>query len=250
MSGQITIEQHGAVAVLTMNKPQRRNALGSESMRALSTAVRQCDRDDTINAIVLTGSAPAFCAGSDLKELGGLSVEDMCEHEADTARVVREITMLGAPVVAAVEGYALGGGFGLALACDVIISAADTNWNMPEVKNGWLPPWGLIPVIAKVGPVRARLLTWGIYQVDGVEAFRLGLVDEICEPGRARETAINTAERLAALPRGSVRSTKRYFEQFIVPDGERLDAEAGRIFAEDARSEASKVTFARFTVKA
>ncbi|MBH5392054.1 enoyl-CoA hydratase/isomerase family protein [Bradyrhizobium diversitatis] len=250
MSGQIIIEQHAAVAVLTMNKPERRNALGTESVRALSAALRQCDRNEEINAIVLTGCEPAFCAGSDLKELGGLSVEDMCEHEAVTARVVREIPMLGAPVVAAVEGYALGGGFGLALACDVIISAANVKWKMPEVRNGWLPPWGLIPVIAKVGPARARLLTWGIYEVDGVEAFRLGLVEQLCEPGRARETAIRTAERLAALPRGSARSTKRYFQQFIVPDCERLDAEAGRIFADDARSEASQATLARFAAKA
>lgn len=249
MTDQIRTELHARVAVVTLNKPARRNALGSECMAGLLETLVSLNRGGECRAIVLTGAPPAFCAGSDLKELGVLDVPGMCAHEAETARIARQIGMLPVPVIAAVEGFALGGGMILALSCDVVVTARGTRWNLPEVPNGWLPPWGLQALLARVGPVRARLLTWGVSEVDGPEALRLGLADVMAEDGDALAEAHRLAERLAALPENAVRSTKRYFEPFVMADAERQDAEANRVFGADALCEASQATMAKFAVK-
>jgi len=241
---------HGHVAVLTLNRPERRNALGTEGMRALNAALIAADRAPEIHIVVLTGAQPAFCAGSDLKELGGKSIPDMCAHEAETAVVARSIGLLGKPVIAAVEGYALGGGFILAVSCDVVVTAANVRWHLPEVANGWTPPWGLGALIARVGPVKARRLTWGAEPIDGTEAYRLGVADEVAAPGEALATAQRIAEAMAKLPPEAVRSTKNFYEPFAALDGERLDNAASRLFAQDCESAAAKATLSRFTVKA
>jgi enoyl-CoA hydratase/carnithine racemase len=249
MGEDILIDRLGPVATVTLNRPRVRNALGSAGTAALHEALAALAADPDCRAVVLAGAPPAFCSGSDLKELGGLSVPEMCRHEAEMARLVRGIGMLPLPVVAAVEGYALGGGMILALGCDVVVTARSARWHLPEVPNGWLPPWGLQALMARVGPVRARLLTWGVAPVDGAEALRLGLADLLAEDGQALAEAQAFAARLAALPPGAVRSTKRYFEPFIQADAERQDAEAARVFAADAQSAASQATLARFAVK-
>lgn len=250
MTDQVVTELDAGVAVVTLNKPARRNALSSESTAALMAVLTRLGEDPACRVVVLTGAPPAFCAGSDLKELGKLDVPQMCAHEAETARMARQIGLLPVPVVAAVEGYALGGGMILAISCDVVVTARGARWNLPEVPNGWLPPWGLQALMARVGPVRARLLTWGVTPVDGPEALRLGIADVLAEDGAALDSALELAGRLAALPENAVRSTKRYFEPFAMADAERQDAEASRVFAADALGAASQATLAKFAVKA
>ncbi len=245
----IEVTRRGVVAVITISRPERRNALGSETTRALRDALRQLDRDSGCSVIVLTGAPPAFCAGSDLKELGGLSVEQMRDHEAVTAEVARGIGYLDKPVVAAVEGYALGGGFILATCCDVVVTSNEARWHLPEVKIGWLPPWGLQSLLARVGPSRARLLTWGPEPIDGAEAHRLGVADYAVPQGSALEKAVAVAQSLASLPREAVASTKRIFAPFATGAAEALDAEASRVFGENCRSEAAQATLERFKVK-
>lgn len=250
MTEQILIERRSGYAVVTMNKPKRRNALGAESVAGLASALAVLAADDGCRAVVLTGAAPAFCAGSDLKELGGLSVSEMCAHEEATAAMARRIAHLPVPVIAAVEGYALGGGFILATSCDVVVTARGAKWALPEVRNGWLPPWGLQSLLARVGPVKAQQITWGFQDIDGAEALRLGIADGLAEDGAALGMACDWAERLAALPPEAVRSTKRYFGAAIAADAERQDAEASRLFAGDCEGAAARATFARFTVAA
>lgn len=250
MGDPIRIDKHGAVAVLTMDRHERRNALGSASVAALDAVLAGLAADPDCRAVVLTGAPPAFCAGSDLKELGRLDLPGMVAHEAETATVARRIGMLRLPVVAAVEGFALGGGMILALSCDVVVTARSARWDMPEVRNGWLPPWGLQALAARVGPVRARLLTWGVSDVDGAEALRLGLADALAEDGAALAEALRLAERLAALPPEAVAATKRYYEPAAIVDAERQDAEAGRVFAANAATPEAQATLARFARKA
>jgi enoyl-CoA hydratase/carnithine racemase len=245
----IDIQIKDAVTVLTLNRPERRNALGTAGMRALSAALTAADADERVGALVLTGAPPAFCAGSDLKELGGLSVAQMCAHEAETAAVARSIAFLSKPVVAAVEGFALGGGFILATSCDVVVTASNTRWRLPEVANGWLPPWGLQSLLARVGPVKSRLLTWGAQEIDGVEAHRLGVADALCEPLGALDRALAMAQALAALPREAVRSTKVFFQGAAAGGGEHLDHVASSAFARDCQSAPARRTIERFTVK-
>lgn len=248
MTDQIIVEKRDGFAVVTMNKPQRRNALGTESMAGLLSAFQNLEQDDACSAIVLTGTAPAFCAGSDLKELGGLSIADMQAHEAETARIARQIGLLSLPVIAAVEGYALGGGFILATSCDVVVTSKSAKWNLPEVRNGWIPPWGLQSLLARTSPANARLITWGIMDIDGPEALRLGIADIVAEDGSTLDTATELAMRLAALPANAVASTKRYFEAAAMNGTERADAEASRLFAQDCEGPAAKAVLKKFTV--
>ncbi|WP_223191167.1 enoyl-CoA hydratase/isomerase family protein [Paraburkholderia panacisoli] len=239
----------GDVRQLTLNRPERRNALDGGSIAELEQALQQADRDPGVRAIVLSGAPPAFCSGSDLKELATMSIQQMCDSESQTARVARSIAGLSKPVIAAVEGFALGGGFVLAISCDIVVSASNVRWHLPEVPNGWLPPWGLQALLARVGPVRARLLTWAADAMNGIEAHRLGIADYLTEPGYADQTALSLAQRLAALPPDAVASTKRFFEPFVSLDGEQLDNLASRHFASNCEAGAAQAIFSKFKVK-
>jgi enoyl-CoA hydratase/carnithine racemase len=218
-------------------------------MHDLGAALAAAERNDAVRAVVLTGAPPAFCAGSDLKELAGLSIAEMCRHESETAAFARAIGYRAKPVIAAVEGYALGGGFILAASCDIVVSASNARWHLPEAPNGWLPPWGLTALLTRVGPVRARRLTWGAAPIDTIEAARIGLVDDVAEPGAALSCAMQVATDLAAVPREAIASTKRFFEPFIMADAERLDEVSSREFALNCETPSSRKTFERFTVK-
>jgi enoyl-CoA hydratase/carnithine racemase len=108
---QLRTERVGEIAVLTIDRPARRNALGQQLIEELISELDRADRDPATRVIVLTGSAPGFCAGSDLKELAGMDLASMGAHEAHTATLARSIAFMNKPVVAGIEGFALGGGF-------------------------------------------------------------------------------------------------------------------------------------------
>ena len=152
-------------------------------------------------------------------------------------------------MIAAVEGYALGGGFILATSCDIVVTALSAKWNLPEVANGWFPPWGMQTLLARIGPVQARLVTWGITQIDGADAYRLGIADVLVRDGDALTQARELAGRLSALPASAVASTKRFFAFAASADAERQDAEASRLFALDCESDAAKAVLAKFEAK-
>ena len=192
MTEQIRTEISGGVAVVTLNKPARRNALGTESMAGLRAALVRLSADPACRAVVLTGAPPAFCSGSDLKELGALSVPGMCAHEAETAMVARQIGLSPLPVVAAVEGFALGGGMILALSCDVVVTARGTRWNLPEVQNGWLPPWGLQALLARDGNIRFVVKEFPVLGEESVLAARFA-VASLQEVGPDAYAAVHEA---------------------------------------------------------
>jgi enoyl-CoA hydratase/carnithine racemase len=238
------------VAVLTIDRPSRRNAIGARLVEQLSEGFARADHDPATRAIVLTGTTPGFCAGSDLKELAGTDLCGMSAHEARTAALVRSIALLEKPVVAGIEGFALGGGFLLALSCDVVVTAPSTRWHLPEVSIGWIPPWGLQALVARVGPVAARRLVWGAESFDGQDAYRLGIADYLSAPEEpVRAAALRIARKLAALPAQAVASTKQYFAPMVSGAGESLDALANRLFLADCRHPDAKATLNRFGVR-
>lgn len=232
-----------SVAELTLDRPERRNALGSGDIAEITRLLPDLE---AARAIVLCGAPPSFCAGSDLKELGRLDVAGMAAHEDATATMARQLGLITTPVVAAVEGYALGGGFILAASCDLVVTADTAQWGLPEVPNGWLPPWGLKALCNRTGPVTARRLTWGFERLDGTEALRLGVADYCVPAGTALDRAREIARQLAALPDTAVRSTKAFFQDALMDRAELWDAEASRGFARDCASEEAKTTLARF----
>jgi len=241
--------QQSQLAILTIDRSNRRNALGTELMQAFAAAFAELEHDDNVAAIVVSATAPGFCAGSDLKELATMNIAQMCHHEAETARIVRAIGFMEKPVIAAVSGFALGGGVGLAVGCDLIVTHPECRWHMPEVPNGWLPPWALASLSARVGSVTARRLVWASEPVTGAEAYELKLADYLVPQPDVESEAIAVAERLAALPRVAIASTKRFFAPLINGSAEASDMLANRIFAENCRDDASKATLRKFGMK-
>jgi Enoyl-CoA hydratase/carnithine racemase len=242
----VSLEVHGAVRLVTLSRPERRNALGTQTMAELAEVIGTA-RNEGFGCVVLTGAPPAFCAGSDLKELAGLSPAEMAEHERQTGAVAASIARADIPVIAAVEGYTLGGGMILAASCDVVVTAADAKWSLPEVRNGWLPPWGLGALVARVGPIRALGLTWGAADCNGSEAHRIGLADHLCAPGEALATALALAERLAALPAHAVMSAKQFYQHYRESSAHELQSAAQ--FQRDAGHPAAQAVLSRFASK-
>lgn len=240
----------GPVAVLTIDRPNRRNALSEDTVLSLKRHLREIESDPAIRVTIITGSAPGFCAGSDLKELANMDLEGMCAHEADTGLFCRSISQLRKPVIAAVEGFALGGGFVFAASCDVIVSSASCRWHLPEVQIGWIPPWGLETLVARLGPVAARRLAWGGEVCDGAEAYRIGLADYLAEDGQALEKAREVALRLSSLPDVAVASVKAYFAPHAGKDGETGDVIANRMFEENCKYPVAIATLKKFGVRA
>jgi enoyl-CoA hydratase/carnithine racemase len=242
----LDVSNQGRIGVVTLNRPARRNAMDHDLVDALGRALRGLDADPDIAAIVLRGEAPGFCAGSDLKFIGRLSLEAMRGFEADTGDMGRLIGFLDKPVIAAVEGFALGGGFILAISCDLVVSADAAQWHLPEVPIGWLTPWGLKALMARVGPVAARKLCYATEAFEGREAKRLGLVDHLADPDHALEVAMALAQRLAVLPAAAVSSTKRFFMPDILDMSEVLDVQANAAFAGNCRQPVAGATLERF----
>lgn len=242
--------REGRVAVVTMNRPDRRNAMNDGLIERAVATFRALDADPEVGAIVLQGTAPGFCAGSDLKYIGRLSLAEMCQFEADTGAFARMLALMDKPVIAAVEGFAMGGGFILAASCDVVVSARTARWHLPEVPIGWLTPWGLQALIARVGTVRARSLCFGIAPFDGDEALRLRVADHVVPEGEALGMAVAQAERLAALPREAAIATKRFFAGPVAAQAETLDALANRMFAENCRHDSAIATLTRYGMAA
>lgn len=245
----IARETRDRVAVLTMNRPKRRNALSTALVGALDEALTGAAEDPEVGAIVLTGAPPGFCAGSDLGEMGRCNETELAEHQRYPGAVARRLGLLDKPVVAAVEGFAFGGGFILAVSCDLVVTANDAVWNLAEVPNGFLPPWGLTALAVRVGPVTARRLTWGFERLDGAAVQALGAADYVVPGGGALDRALAVARELAALPPAAVAATKRFYQPMMDTGAESRDAAALRAFVENCREPAARAVLDRYAGK-
>jgi enoyl-CoA hydratase/carnithine racemase len=233
----------GRVCELVLDRPRLRNALDLETTERLLAALDDISQDVQAAVVLLRGVGAGFCAGSDVKEMARVDLETRVRIAERKAELMHRLARVERPVVAAVHGFALGGGFMLAIGCDVVVTAADAVWRLPEVELGFFPPWGLEALLARVSVARARRLVWGEAPLSGAEAARLGLADEAVPQeatlGRAREVAA----RLAALPQGAVRATKRFFGQQVGPQG--LDAIAREVYRRNCEDGVAEATFRR-----
>lgn len=243
---RILCETIDTYAILTLNKPARRNVLGTQTALDLQTHLAALAEDNTIRSVILTGAGRGFCAGSDLRELAALDRDGRVAHEAATAAAVRAISAHPVPVIAAVEGHALGGGFVLATACDLVVTGRSARWAMPEVPKGFFPPWGMAPLLARVGPARAQLIVLGLEEFNGEDAVKTGVADQLTWDEKALESARGAAMRIAMLPDSAARKVKRFFGTKMTAQAEAMDAEASALFAKDCDSPAAQDTFRRF----
>jgi enoyl-CoA hydratase len=229
------------VLILTLDRPEQRNAMSAALVEAMIATLEALD--PSVRAVMLVGAGRGFCAGSDLAALAAMDNDARSEFETDSARLALLIAAIDVPVIAAVHGFAIGGGLTLAAACDIIVTTADANWSLPEVPIGLFPAWGLGAVEERVGRPAARRLSWGIDTLDGTAAAAMGLADHVAEDAQA--AALDIAARLAALPILQAQSVKRYFR------GDSLGAEGDRranaLFMAATKTSEAEASFVRFS---
>lgn len=204
MSDLLLQSTNGTVRTLCLNNPARRNAMSLPMRVALLAALENADRDAAIRSVVIAGSAEVFCAGGDLS---GMNVGNLSEGRArmqQNARLVRQMTYMGKPLIAAIEGWAVGAGLSLALACDSLVCSRTARFAASFGKVGLLPDLGLLHSLpARIGVGRAKQLLMFGDVVDASEAYRIGLVDVVCDEGKALDIALERAanvEHQAPLP--------------------------------------------------
>ncbi len=196
-------------------------------------------------AVLLRGEGTGFCAGSDVKEMARVSMAQRLHIAGRKALLMRALAELDKPVVCAVHGFALGGGFMLAIGCDAVVTSSDAVWRLPEVELGFFPPWGIEALVRRVGIARARWLVWGIQPMNGTEALRLGLAEVEVSSDKVLETARALAMRLAGLPAAAAQATKRFFREIVPVSG--LDNLACEVYRANCEAGSAQRAFARFT---
>ncbi len=192
----ILTEVNGNVGVITLNRPKAYNALNSQIMRELVDALTAFDADDTIGAMVIAGSEKAFAAGADIKEMGGKSAVEMFKGSfVDSWDAIRQIKK---PVIAAVSGYALGGGCELAMLCDMIVASETAKFGQPEITLGIIPGAGGTQRLARtVGKFIAMEMVLNNRTLSAQEAASFGLVNRVVPLEQHPAAAIELAQQIA-----------------------------------------------------
>ncbi len=192
---------------IRINRPTVRNALNTAVRRGLAEAFAACHEDEDVRAIVMTGDETAFAAGADLKEFLEQDAVDIARGR--TERFFRTVAATPQPVIAAVSGYALGGGMELAMTADIIVAGESAEFGQPEVRVGIMPGAGGTQRLTRaVGKYHAMRLCLTGKPVGAREAFQMGLVSEVVPDGEVEEAALKMARSLAKLPPLALRATK------------------------------------------
>lgn len=192
----------GGVLVITITDPERRNPVGHAVRQELARAFAEAEADDAIHAVVLTGAAGHFSAGGDIRDQGERSLAQHRDRLGTIRELVLRMVHYSKPLVAAVEGWAAGGGFALAMACPTVVAARDARFVASFTRIGLIPDMGLLATLpARTGPALARRIMLTNQPVEASEALVKGIVDVISEAGQALETAVSLArEEAAAAP--------------------------------------------------
>jgi enoyl-CoA hydratase/carnithine racemase len=181
MAGEVTYAVADRVARITIDREARRNALSWDVVRELRAAFAGAKADDDVGVVVLTGAGEvAFCAGADLDGMAsGASAAELHEGRGELAELFRDLYALGKPTIARVRGFALAGGFGLALACDLVVAAEDAVFGTPEITLALWPHMITVPLVRSMAPKRALELMLTGRRVDAAEAERIGFVTRV-----------------------------------------------------------------------
>lgn len=204
-------KKDNGVNFLVINKPQRKNAIDGKMMDELTAQFMSMDSDPEVQVIVLKGEGDNFSAGGDLKQNGDeeLTIEKSRNLLKRYTQTVRTIQQLSKPVIAMVDGYAVGGGMSLALACDLIVASDRVQFLANFVKIGIVPEMGAMMFLPQlIGPYRAKELWFTGRIVGAEEAFRLGFVNKICSAEKLEEETLMLARGIASLSTSAVQITK------------------------------------------
>ena len=244
MSAHVTVtREEGDVVLVRMTRPEKRNALTGAMYDAMTAALADADRD-RVGAVVRTGSGGSFTAGNDLADF--LAAQSGGAGELPASRFVNQLARTETPIVAAVEGPAVGIGTTLILHCDLVYAAPSARFLMPFVDLGLVPEAGssyLLP--RRVGMAKAAELVLLAEPFDGAEALRLGLVNSLVESGELVEHALGQARRLAAKPRSALAASRRLLRGSRAGIGAAIAAET-EAFSAGLRSPEAKAAFQSF----
>ncbi|MBV8650095.1 MAG: enoyl-CoA hydratase [Alphaproteobacteria bacterium] len=245
----ILVDRKGAVGIITLNRPQALNALSAGLIKDLGAALDAFEGDDAIGAVIITGSEKAFAAGADIKEMAGKTYMDAYLKNFVTDGWER-ITTCRKPIVAAVAGYALGGGCEVAMMCDTVVAADTAKFGQPEITIGTIPGAGGTQRLTRaVGKAKAMDMCLTGRMMDAAEAERSGLVSRVVPAAQLLEEALKTAGKMAELSRPVVMMAKeavnRAFETTLA-EGVRFER---RLFHSTFATEDQKEGMAAFVEK-
>ena len=203
-------ERRGCVAVVTFNRPEALNAFDRTTVDELARAVEEIEQDDAVGAAVFTGAgAKAFVAGADISQFPSLDVWSAGAFAERALEVFARVERMPKPSIAAVNGYCLGGGQELALACDIRLASRSAHFGQPEINLGIMPGWGGTQRLPRiVGPGWARQMILSGDMIDAETALRIGLVNELLAPEDLVERAVDLAERIGGRARRAVALAK------------------------------------------
>ena len=199
MYENIKYEVKGNLGYLTINRPKALNALNTEVLSELADALKEIEADDAVKAVIVTGEGKAFVAGADIAQMSKLNaVEGRAMMQAGH-KVMNTIDQMPKPFIAAVNGFALGGGCELAMACDIRIASSKAKFGQPEVGLGIIPGFcGTQRLSRLVGKGMAKYLIYSAEMINAEEAFRIGLVEKVVEPDALMENAEKLANTIAS----------------------------------------------------
>ena len=196
----IEVNNYGVVRVLKISRAHRRNALDETTIVQFREAIREANNDANLRALVITGEGElAFCSGSDMKAAQEMTTDERIAHAQHGQELMEELNNIDLLTIAAVEGYALGGGFELALVCDLIVSSETGTFGLPEVQRSALPAWGGTYRTTKaIGLSLAKNMLLGSRFYTATEGYNLGFIYEVCQPSQACERSVQLALEIAS----------------------------------------------------
>jgi enoyl-CoA hydratase/carnithine racemase len=247
----LLVDVTDGVATVTLNRPEARNALNRTVIRELGEVLAVLDADPGARAIVLRGAGDrAFCAGADLKGMfGEAPILEAREQYAGLARILDGIPRMRTPVVAQVHGYALAGGCGLAVACDVVVAADDAIFGLPEIRIGLLPLMVLAPILRAGAPKRVLQMALTGAEVGARDALAIGLVSQVVPRADLGPTVEALARALAGLSPSTLAIAKEAFYTALELDHAQALAYLRDLITIVARSEDAKEGVAAFLAK-
>lgn len=248
----LLVEREPGIATVTLNRPQAMNALSRELRVALVEAFTTLSFDPEVRVVILTGAGRAFCAGLDLKELGR-GAGPIGAGSVEAPNLMKAMSEFSGPIIGAINGVAVTGGFELALACDVLIASTEARFADTHARVGIMPGWGLSQKLSRaIGISRAKELSLTGNYLDAATADAWGLVNRVVAPAQLLPACRKLAHDMLSVPNAGLRSYKRIIDSgFAVSFGEgmRLERElsgvANRGVAPEAVEEARKVVRAR-----
>ena len=208
----ILAKTRGRVGLLTLNRPQAMNALNNQLMRELMDALEAFDKNDAIGAIVITGNEKAFAAGADIKEMADKTIQQMMDR--DHVAAFGRIRTIQKPVIAAVSGWALGGGCEIALSCDMIVASDSARFGQPEINIGVIPGAGGTQRLTRaVGKAITMEMILNDRRLTAQEAYQFGMVNRVVPVEGYLEEALKLAEQIASRAPLAVRAAKKMIDQ-------------------------------------